>query len=137
MMVKKLNIILVLCFAIFTFSCANDDDQPPLTIGISQEIKDFIYFKGDEDASVDLINAQSGADTVLSTFEVDFIFENCNTPDLLAVYVYGETDQALGGLTEPEVQFLESKNVSIIVGSGNHDETLSDFIVQALDEALE
>lgn len=283
MIIKKTNLILVLLLIIFTFSCSNDDEQPPVTLEISQEIKDLIYFKGEEDAPIVLINAQSGPDTELTTDDVDTIFQIFNTTDLLAVnvhqaqtqnlsllenddisfdeainfnsesvemlyqvikyfkdqgrtvyvlgisygafmaqeliakegvdvadkylimvgrldmndvvwqafsegllgyfengitpiiddeedpdmvgrnlnklaaglamnrytqlfnnfqdlsnitYIYGETDQAVGRLTDPEVQFLESKNVNIIVGSGDHDETISDFIIQGFSEAF-
>jgi hypothetical protein len=57
-------------------------------IELSEEIKDLIYFKGNEKASVVLINAQSGPDTLLSTDEVDYIFENFNTENLLVVNVH-------------------------------------------------
>lgn len=283
MIIKKTNLILVLLLIIFTFSCSNDDERPPVTLEISQEIKDLIYFKGEEDAPIVLINAQSGPDTELTKDDVDTIFQLFNTTDLLAVnvhqaqtqnpslienddisfdeainfnsesvemlyqvikyfkdqgrtvyvlgisygafmaqeliakegvdvadkylimvgrldmndlvwqafsegllgyfengitpiiddeedpdmvgrnlnklaaglamnrytqlfnnfqdlsnitYIYGETDQAVGRLTDPEVQFLESKNVNIIAGSGDHDETISDFIIQGFSEAF-
>jgi len=281
--IKKADLILVLFLTIFTFSCSNDDDGDPAPLGISQEIKDLIYFKGDEDAPVVLINAQGGPDTELSTDEVDFIFENFNTSNLLTVnvhqaqtlnpslfqgdditfdqainfntesvemlhkvvkyfkdqgrtvyvlgisfgafmtqdliakkgldvadkylimvgrlnlndiiwqgfsegrfgyfengitpivedeigtdrtlrnldklaaglgmnrytqllnpyddlskitYVYGETDQAVGRLTGAEIEFLQSKNVNIIVGSGDHDDTIFDFFEQGFNEAF-
>jgi hypothetical protein len=283
-MIKKTNLILVLLFAIFTFSCSNDDDKQPLvTTGISQEIKDLISFTGDEDAPIVVINTQGGPGTELSTEEANFIFENFNSTNLLAVnvhqaqtlnpnlfesnditfdqainfnaesietlyqvvkyfkddgrtvyvlgvsfgafmvqeliaekgvdiadnylimvgrldmndviwqglsegrfgyfengidpivdeeedpdvternmgrlaaglamnrytellnifedlsnitYVYGETDQAVGRLTDAEIEFLQSKNVNIIAGSGGHDQTINDFIVQSLNEAF-
>jgi len=283
------NLILLVCLAIFISSCSKDDDQlppapPPVTInGISQEIKDLIYYKGDENAPVVLINAQGGPDTSLGTEEVDFITEYFDTTNLLTVnvyqgqslnpslltdnditfdqavsynaesieildqvikffkgqgrtvyilgasfgafvtqeliatkginvadkylimigrldindamwlamaegrigyfengitpivdsdpapdlmernlnriaaglainrytqrlntiedlsnvtYVYGETDQFVGRLSPEEVDFLESKNVNIIAGSGGHDATFFDFIAQGLDETF-
>ncbi len=281
-MIKKTNLILVLLLTIFTISCSNDDGAPA-PIGISQEIKDLIYFKGEEDAPVVLINAQGGPDTEFTTDEVDEISRLFNTTDLLAVnvhqvqtlnpslfenddisfekaihfnsesleilsqvikyfkdqgrtvyvlgisfgafmtqeliakkgadvadkylimvgrldmddviwqafsegkfgyfengitpiidqesgtdvtqrnmdrlaaglsmnrytqifdtfedlskitYVYGKTDQAVGRLTDNEIQFLESKNVNIITGNGNHDETIGDFLLQGFSEAF-
>ncbi|AXT52607.1 hypothetical protein D1818_17855 [Aquimarina sp. BL5] len=273
-----------LILSILFISCGSDDiiviDEP---IEISQEIKDLIYFKGEEDASTVLINVQSGPDNKLSTDEVDEIFQSFDTTDLLAVnvhqaqtldpslleggditfdeainynaesvemlykvvkyfkdqgrtvyvlgisfgafvtqeliakkgidvadnyllmvgrldiddiiwqalsegrltyfengitpiveqevstdvtvrnldkitaglgmnrytellnpfedlsnitYIYGETDQAVGRLTNPEIEFLQSKNVNIITGSGNHDETIDDFVVQGFEEAF-
>lgn len=268
---------------LFLFFISCDSDDTPTTTGITQEIKDLIYFKGDEDARIVLINAQSGPDTELSTGEVDEIFQIFNTTDVLAVnvhqtqtldpsliknnditfdtaidydtesietlykvvkyfkdqgrtvyilgisfgafitqeliakkgidivdsyliiagrldlddavwqalsegrlgyfengitpiieqeigeevvernldrlaaglamnrytelldkfedlsqitYVYGETDEAVGRLTEAEIDFLQSKNVNIIAGSGNHDETINDFIIQGFNEAF-
>ncbi len=272
---------LALILSLFFIGC--DADDTDATIGISQEIKDLIYFKGDGNAPVVLINVQGGPDTALSTGEVDDIFQTFNTTDLLAVnvhqaqtltpslfegnditldqainfnaesvemlskvikyfkdqgrtvyilgisfgafitqdlitkegvdvadkylimvgrldindaiwqgfsegkfgyfenginpiidqevgtdvtdrnldkltagiamnrytqllntfedlskitYVYGKTDEAVGALTEEELQFLQSKNVNIIIGSGGHDETIDDFVVQGFDEAF-
>ncbi len=45
-------------------------------------------------------------------------------------YVYGKTDEAVGSLTTEEVQFLEAKNTTIIVGNGGHGDTIFDFIEQ-------
>ncbi|MEO9892741.1 hypothetical protein [Aurantibacter sp.] len=51
-------------------------------------------------------------------------------------YIYGTTDEAVGSLTDEEVQFLESKNTNIIKGSGNHTTTLDNFIVQGLEDTF-
>ena len=81
--------ILTICLSFFMFSCSKDDVQLPMASNeISQEIKNLIYFKGDESASTVLINAQGGPDVLLSTEEVDFIFENFDTTDLLLVNVH-------------------------------------------------
>jgi len=87
------NLMVVICLSIFISSCSKDDDQishpPPMPIKeISQEIKDLIYFRGEEDASIVVINAQGGPDISLSMEEVDFIFESVDTTDLLAVNVH-------------------------------------------------
>ncbi|WP_155839764.1 hypothetical protein [Aquimarina latercula] len=275
----------VLILSLFFISCDSDDDiviDEPLEI--SQDIKDLIYFKGDEDAPIVLINVQSGPDTELSTGEVDEIFQTFDTTDLLAVnvhqaqtlnpspfendditfnqainfnsesvemlykvvnyfknqgrtvyvlgisfgafviqdliakkgidvadkylimagrldmetvmweafsegragyfengtnpipdqepemdvidrnlnrlaagfamnrytelldsfddlssitYVYGEVDQAVGRLTTSEIELLQSKNTNIITGSGDHDQTINDFIEQGFEEAFD
>lgn len=281
----KTVLILSLFIISLTSSCSKNEPTktPEIPIGISQEIKDLISFKGDENAPVVLINAQSGPDTKLSTDDLDGIFEIFDTTDVLAVnvhqaqtlnpslfegnditfeqainynaesiemlyqvvkyfkdqgrtvyvlgisfgafitqelivkkgvdvadkylimvgrldmndviwqgfaegrfgyfenginpivadevgtdvtdrnldklaaglsmnrytellntfedlskitYVYGETDQAVGRLIDVEIEFLQSKNVNIIVGSGDHDETINDFIVQGFIEAF-
>lgn len=51
-------------------------------------------------------------------------------------YIYGEMDQAVGSLTDNEVQFLESKNAQIIDGPGDHTTTLENFIVQGFKDAF-
>ena len=51
-------------------------------------------------------------------------------------YVYGETDEAVGSLTSEEVQFLESKNATVISGKGDHGETFFEFIVQGMKETF-
>lgn len=61
-----------------------------------------------------------------------------NTIDDLSniTYIYGENDEAVGRLTNNEVQFLESKNTNLIVGPGNHTTTFEDLIFQGLEEAF-
>ncbi|MGB1042224.1 MAG: hypothetical protein ACPGU6_02435 [Tenacibaculum sp.] len=67
------NLILI-AFAIITLtSCSKKDDETGLEI--SQEIKNLMYYKGEEDASVVLLNVQGGPGTELSTFEVDLFFQ--------------------------------------------------------------
>lgn len=51
-------------------------------------------------------------------------------------YIYGATDEAVGSLTDEEVQFLESKNTNIIAGSGGHGETFFEFIEQGLKDTF-
>ncbi|RKR13097.1 hypothetical protein CLV91_1811 [Maribacter vaceletii] len=278
------NVMLIAFLSILTFSCTNDD-EPPVVVKkeISEEIKDLIYFKGDEKASTVLINVQGGPDTKLDTSLVGSILDNSETKDFLTVnphqaqtldstivkgnditldqaiafneesieilhkvstyfkkqgrtvyilgnsfgafmtqeliakkgidsadkylimtgrldinavvweamsegrvgyfengvtpiidanpdpdvkernlnritaelgsnrytqefnsipdlskitYVYGATDQAVGGLTSEEVQFLQSKNATVLAGEGNHDVTFFEFIVQGLNDAF-
>lgn len=83
------NLILIAVLSIFIVSCSKDDGQPPVLITeISEEIKDLIYFKGNEKASTVLINAQGGPSTEFNTFEVDLFFENFNTTDILMANVH-------------------------------------------------
>ncbi len=58
-------------------------------------------------------------------------------PDLSKVtYVYGKTDEAVGKLTQPEIDFLNDKNVTIIEGAGNHSQTVDDYIVEGFKVAF-
>jgi hypothetical protein len=82
------KLILIVFFTILTFSCSNDDKQPTVPIGISQEIKDLISFTGDEDASIVLINTQGGPGTVLDTNGLDQALQDFDTSDILAVNVH-------------------------------------------------
>ncbi|WP_298418178.1 hypothetical protein [uncultured Kordia sp.] len=280
---KKINVILGALFALFILSCSSDNNNDDNDLTISEEIKDLIYFNGNEKANTVVINIQSGSDIELVADEVDFLrqnlidtnsllvtvhqaqtlnptlvdgddislneatainietvdilsrvityfkeqgrtvhifgesfgafvtqeliaekgmniadnylimigrldmndviwqgllerrygyFENGITPileDEVAVdniernlvmlaaefasnkytqklnqfqdlskitYIYGKADEAVGRLTESEVQFLASRNANIIVGEGNHDETLNQFIFQGFEEAF-
>ncbi|WP_299438549.1 hypothetical protein [uncultured Aquimarina sp.] len=51
-------------------------------------------------------------------------------------YIYGTTDEAVGSLTAEEVTFLQSKNATILSGSGGHDEPFEGFIKQGFSEAF-
>jgi len=68
-------------------SCSKDDDVKPPVIAdqISQDIKDLIYFKGDEKAPTVLINVQAGPSTQLAENIVEFIVATFNTMDILTV----------------------------------------------------
>ena len=63
--------------------------------------------------------------------------ELLNALDLSNItYVYGKNDQAVGKLTDAEVQFLQSKGANIIAGNGDHGDTIDDYIVQGFKEAF-
>ena len=51
-------------------------------------------------------------------------------------YIYGQTDDAVGKLTDAEIQFLQSKNVKIISGPGTHSQTIDNYIVKGFKEAF-
>lgn len=49
--------------------------------------------------------------------------EKLKNVDLSKVtYIYGKTDEAVGRLTDQEVEFLKSRNATIIADEGGHDE---------------
>jgi hypothetical protein len=87
-----LKLIVIMLFTITTVSCSKSDDICEETNlcqnKISQEIKDLIYFGGEENAPIVLLNVQGGPSTTLSTFEVDSFFDgNLNTTDILMANV--------------------------------------------------
>ena len=51
-------------------------------------------------------------------------------------YVYGELDEVVGRLTDAEIAFLKAKNVNVIKGAGDHQETLDDYIARGIKEAF-
>ena len=58
-------------------------------------------------------------------------------PDLSKVtYVYGKIDEAVGKLTQSEIDFLNDKNVTIIEGAGNHSQTIDNYIVEGFKVAF-
>lgn len=84
------NLIIIILLIITTISCSNSDENyPPIPNEIAQEIKDLIYFKGEENAPIVLINSQGGPSTKLSTREVDIFFQGFfNTTDILMANVH-------------------------------------------------
>jgi len=89
------NLMLIAFLAIITYSCSNDDnhpvkeEKPAVAITeISQEIKDLIYFKGDEKATTVLITVPGGPSTEFNPDIVDLVFATSNTTDLLTINVH-------------------------------------------------
>ncbi|MEW7279902.1 hypothetical protein ABW636_15015 [Aquimarina sp. 2201CG1-2-11] len=83
------NLILITFFAITISSCNNDDEPPSVAIKeISQDIKNLIYFRGDEKASTVLINAQAGPATMLDEELVDYLSGFLSTRGILTVNVH-------------------------------------------------
>ncbi len=80
--------MLLAFLANFGYSCSNDDDRPLVPNEITQEIKDLIYFKGEEDAPTVLIYTQDGPNNQLSEQEVDLFFELFDTTDILMANVH-------------------------------------------------
>lgn len=82
-----LKLVLLTFFTITIVSCSNDDDCPPPVVikEISQEMKDLIYFSGDEKAPTVLINVQAGPSTELAENIVEYIVATYNTTDILTV----------------------------------------------------
>lgn len=278
---KRINLILTIFLSVLILSCSKDDNIQNSGLEISQEIKDLIYFEGDESSPIVIVNTQGGPIPELSTTDFNEVLENVNTANLLKVnvhqaqtlnpklfydneitfdqaidydaqsvntlhkvikyfkdqgktvyvlgisfgafmtqelinqkgidaadkylimvgrldidevfwkgfsegkkghyengitpileeqstmvdknmsklaaglgrnrytellnsiqdfskitYVYGKTDNAVGKLTDAEVQFLQSKGANIIVGNGDHGKTVDDYIVQGFKEAF-
>ncbi|MFP2997046.1 hypothetical protein ABN763_14110 [Spongiivirga sp. MCCC 1A20706] len=81
--------MLLIFLAIVTGSCSNDDDQPTTAITeISQEIKNLIYFKGDEKAATVLITVSGGPGTVIGSDTVDDFSPFLNPKGILTVAVH-------------------------------------------------
>ncbi len=51
-------------------------------------------------------------------------------------YVYGKVDEAVGRLTQTEIDFLTNKNANVIEGPRNHSQTIDNYIVQGFKEAF-
>jgi len=86
---STIHLFLVIYSSAFMLSCAKDKEQLPVeTKTISKEIKDLIYFKGEERASVILINAQGGPGYELGKQQVDLFFQAFNTTDALMANVH-------------------------------------------------
>lgn len=85
------KLVLITFLTVTTFSCSNDDDHvdsPIIFNEIPQEIKNLIYFSGDEKASIVLINAQAGPSTVLDEELVDELSEFLSPRGILTVNVH-------------------------------------------------
>ncbi|WP_282042627.1 hypothetical protein [Winogradskyella flava] len=87
---SNFKLFLITCLSIFIISCSNDDDNPPPSPfnEISQEIKDLIYFNGDEKASTVVITVPGGPSTELASDLVDYFSGIFNTTDVLNVTVH-------------------------------------------------
>lgn len=82
------KLVLITFFTMTIVSCSNDDDKPPANDGISQEIKDLIYFNGDEKASAVVITVSGGPSTEIATDLVDYFSAIFNTTNILNVTVH-------------------------------------------------
>ena len=105
-MTKKTNLLIVAFITFFMFSCDKDDDDPiENNLEISQEIKDLIYFKGDESSSIVLVNTQGGPGLELATNEFDDILKDVNTSNLLRVNVHQKQTLFPELFTNNEISF--------------------------------
>jgi len=84
------NSVLVILFAVVILSCSNDDGEKPPVIAdeISPNIKDVIYFQGDEKASTVLIAVPGGPSTELATDIVDDLAQDISSSGILTVTVH-------------------------------------------------
>ncbi len=82
-------LILIICFpGLLAMSCKKDDGPPPPVREISQEIRELIYFRGDEKSETVLINVQSGPSAEFAIYEVEDIVNDYNTTGILIVNVH-------------------------------------------------
>jgi len=108
---KRINIILVSLFVVFTTSCKKNVSEPLAEDKkIAQEIKNLIYFKGDENADIVLVNTQGGPDTELATDEFDDLLKNVNTSGILRVNVHQAQTLNPELFTKNEITFAEATN---------------------------
>ncbi|UII75078.1 hypothetical protein LV716_12525 [Flagellimonas sp. HMM57] len=85
------NKFLVVLLSIITLSCSNDDNGiPPADITeISQDIKNLIYFRGDEKAPTVLIAVPGGPSPELATDIIDDLAQDISRPqDILTITVH-------------------------------------------------
>lgn len=90
------NVMLLAFLSILTVSCSNDDNQLPVkneepTVAIteiSQDIKDLIYFQGDEKAAKVLITVPGGPSTEFATDLVDDFSPILSPKEILTVTVH-------------------------------------------------
>ncbi len=102
---KQINVVLALFLSVFISSCSADDAKRTSELDISQEIKDLIYFKGDETASTVIITAQGGPMPNLATSTFDRILEPVNTANLLTVNVHQVQTLSPNLFTSNEITF--------------------------------
>lgn len=84
------NSVLVLLFTVAILSCSNDDGEKPPVIAdeISQNIKDVIYFQGDEKAETVMILIPGGPSTEFATDFVDGFASAFTGKGILTVTVH-------------------------------------------------
>lgn len=84
------NVILIVMFSIITFSCSKDDDGQPTKVitELSQEIKDLIYFRGDEKAETVMIIVPGGPSTEFATKIVNDFAPAFSPKGILTVTVH-------------------------------------------------
>jgi len=123
------KLVLITFFTVIAFSCSNDDDNPPTNDGISQEIKDLIYFRGDENASTVLITVAGGPSTELAEDIVDQVVSAFNTTDILTINVHQAQTLNPSILEDNDITLEQSVNFN-----AESIETLYDVIKYFKDE---
>jgi len=103
---KKIIIIFLIPF--FIVSCKKDEIETAPKSGISQEIKNLIYFKGDENASIVLVNTQGGPQINLATTEFEEILQNVNTSNILRVNVHQKQTLSPSLFTSNDISFNDA-----------------------------
>lgn len=105
---NRINLILTLFLCVIVLSCSKDDNIQNSELEISQDIKNLIYYKGDESSSTVIINTQGGPMPELATTEYDEILENVNTTNLLTVNVHQTQTLNPSLFTSNEITFKQA-----------------------------
>lgn len=105
---NRINLILKIFLCVIILSCSEDDNIQSSELEISQDIKNLIYYKGDESSSTVIINTQGGPMPELATTEYDEILENVNTTNLLTVNVHQAQTLNPSLFTSNEITFNQA-----------------------------
>ncbi len=100
-------LVMILCLIILT-SCAKKEEETPLDI--SQEIKEFIYFQGEESASSVLLYSQGGPGFELSEEEVKLFFQGFNSTDILMANVHQAQTLQPNAFADNDISLNEAIN---------------------------
>ncbi|CAM1373074.1 hypothetical protein [Tenacibaculum xiamenense] len=100
--------ISMIFLVLIIISCSKKNDTEPLKI--SQEIKELIYFKGNESASTVLINSQGGPGYQLDEHIVNLFFQNYNTDDVLMANVHQAQTKNLVPFTNNNITLEQAIN---------------------------
>ncbi len=104
------TLIAIILITFTTISCSKKRITEPEPLKISQEIKDLIYFKGNENASTVLINSQGGPAYELDERTVDIFFQGYNTDDVLMANVHQAQTQNFNPFVNNDITLEQAVN---------------------------
>lgn len=104
------TLIAIILITFTTISCSKKHITEPEPLKISQEIKDLIYFKGNENASTVLINSQGGPGYELDERTVDIFFQGYNTDDVLMANVHQAQTQNFNPFVNNDITLEQAVN---------------------------
>ena len=105
---KNTHLIIMLLITIGILSCNSDNETGENNSIISQEIKELIYFIGNENASTVLINVQSGPDVELVTTDINEVIQSFSDNSFLTVNVHQAQTLHPNIITSNEITFDEA-----------------------------